>query len=81
MQKPLTQKQRHILLEMYRGVPPKNKFTDWGYRLDNNDILSARALEKHGFLVIDETPPVMATLTQAGWDRGMMLELNVQRRG
>ena len=81
MQKQLTQKQRAILLEMYRGVPPSDKFTDWCYKLDDNDILSARALEKHGLVVIDDRPIVVATLTQAGWDRGTILELNERRRG
>ena len=77
----LTPKQRSILLDMYRGVPPADKFADWCYKLDDHDILSARALEKHGLVVIEDGPSIAATLTQAGYDRGHMLALNAQRRG
>ena len=82
----LTPKQRSILLDMYRGVPPADKFADWCYHLEDHDILSARGLERHGLVVIDNltvtnAQVVAATLPQAGYDRGRMLELNAQRRG
>lgn len=74
---PLTQKQRRLLLALYREADGS---ASRQAKVEFDDIPFIIGLEDKGMVIMQDDAQHVA-LTQAGYERARMLELNEQRRG